>query len=309
MQETKWMSIKKTTSRSVWALTAVAGLAFTGNAYGADLAISKQLASPMKPIEGNKYRLDFILRVLNIGQETVSGIVIKDSLKADLEAVTGVGVVSLHAGETPRFITEEKGGQTSISIGNLNPNFLGSPEGTILGDAKLNQNEFLAIRYSVDVDFGKNKSALSTNAKVFVGNVNQPLDTSNNGDVPANDPSYPSGKAADSATTIYFPKYDGSGYVKDRSCVSTLSGSFESSYELIKNGGFTVKNGTPGQLETPIPAGDTLAGSFTSGAQYAGDGAYPHDMADGEVSALGLVEDIRNESTGLISILRIQQNP
>jgi len=276
MEKTIWKSSSKTLSCAVLAGIAFAGLAFTSNAY-AELAISKQLTTPMTKIEGNKYRVDFSMRVLNTDQTEVSGIVIKDTVKEDLEAVSGVSVVSKHIGEEPKFITVTNGNQISVTSGNLNPNFLDSPEGTILGDAVLQPNEFLVIRYSLDVDFGTNTDVIATRSTVWEGTTQR--DISNNGDIPANDPSYPVGKAGDSDTTIYFPRYDGNTYIN--ACEALGGDQFESSYELINNGGFTTKHGTPGQLDTPIAAGETLAGSFKSGALYAGDGAYPHDEPEG----------------------------
>jgi hypothetical protein len=278
MQETVRKSFRKRVSRGLLVSMAVAGFAFVSHVH-ADIAISKQLTNPMKKIEGNKYRLDFILRVLNTESNTVSNLEIRDTVKKDF----GNAVISVekHPDINPHFIDETRNDKKSISSGDLHADFLEkvSPdEPRILTGAELKSGEFLAVRYSLIVDFGDNKLPLSTKAEVW-DNLGKQWDTSNNGDVPANDANFPGGKAGDSETTLYFPEYDGSDYTKDAKCKAQLGNNdaLESSYELIKNGGFLTKHGAPGQLGTPVAAGTLLADSFMSGALYAGDNAYPHD--------------------------------
>jgi hypothetical protein len=280
MQETVRKSFRKRVSRGLLVSMAMAGFAFVSNVH-AEIAISKQLTNPMKKIEENKYRLDFILRMLNTGPETVSGLEIRDTVKKDF----GDAVVSVekHPDINPHFIVETRNEKESISSGDLHPDFLNKEhpyEPRILTGAELKPDEFLAVRYSLIVNFGDNKDPLSTKAEVW-GNLGNKIDTSNNGDVPANDASFPEdNKAKDSDTTLYFPKYENPSYVS-----ACGDGKLESRYELVKNGGFGIKHGTPGQLETPLPAGTELAGSFRSGALYAGDDAYPHDEPEGEAGA------------------------
>jgi hypothetical protein len=279
MQEMVRKSFRKRVSRGLLVSMAVAGFFFVSNVH-AEIAISKQLTNPMKKIEGNKYRLDFILRMLNSESVTVSGLEIRDTVKKDF----GDAVVSIekHPDINPHFIVETRNEKESISSGDLHPDFLDNvlpDEPRILTGAELKPNEFLAVRYSLIVDFGDNKHPLSTKAEVW-DSLGHKRDTSNNGDVPANDESFPTGKAVDSETTLYFPKYDNPSYVS-----ACGAGKLESGYELVKNGGFGIKHGKPGQLETPLSVETMLAGSFKSGALYAGDDAYPHDEPEGEAGA------------------------
>lgn len=286
MRKTTWMLSRKIVNRAVLAGIAFSGISFAGNAY-AELAISKQLTTPMTKIEGNKYRVDFSMRVLNSGPEKVSGIVIKDSIKADLEA-KGITDVSQHPGVEPRLVEVPDGDSTSIITGSPNTAsaFLASEEGTILGEAELKEGEFLVLRYTLDINFGENTNSVPTNSKVFSENVER--DTSNNGEFPENHSGYRDGDALkDSPTTIYFPKYDNVAYEKDSVCKVALGDTaFESSYELIKNGGFFTKP-RPLAVDEKFIASDTLlADSFTSGAQYAGNNAFPsHETDDGRTGA------------------------
>ena len=287
MRKTIGIFSKKIVNRAVLAGIAFSGFSFAGNAY-AELAISKQLTAPMTKIEGNKYRVDFSMRVLNSGSETISGIVIKDAIKADLEA-KGIKDVSQHPGVEPRLVEVPDGDNTSVITGSPNTAsaFLASEEGNILGGAELKAGEFLVLSYALDIDFGENKVPVPTNSRVFSENVER--DTSNNGEFPENHAlGYEGGnELKDSPTTIYFPEYDNDTYTKDSICKVALGGTaFESSYELIKNGGFFTKPEPLAEGVKFIASDTLLADSFKSAAQYVGNNAYPsHEITDGRIGA------------------------
>ena len=277
MQETLLKFSGKALYRGILAGIIFVGLAFAGSVQ-AELAISKQLHTLKKDAAGSSYRVDLYMRILNTDASAVSGITVKDTVKTDFEAVAGTSVTLR---EAPAFVTMDDAGNTSVASGSLDSDFLDSSDGTILTGATLQPDEFMLIRYSLDVNFGDSSDPFETSSTVWDGSGI--LDTSNNGEIPSNHADFSAGDPDDSPTTIYFPTYDGSAYV---SACDDGNGLFESSYELIKNGDFYTRNGTPGQLETAIAPGTLLAGSFTSDAEYVGDDAYPRDdLADGGIGA------------------------
>jgi hypothetical protein len=171
---------------------------------------------------------------------------------------------------------------------------LASEEGNILGGAKLKAGEFLVLSYALDIDFGTNKDPISTKSRVFSGNVEK--DISNNGEFPENHSEYRDGDALkDSPTKIYFPKYDNATYGENTVCKTALGNAeaFESSYELIENGGFFTKPEPLAEGVNFLLPDTLLADSFKSGVQYVGNNAYPSHETD--LERTGAQISIRND--------------
>ena len=275
----------------------VGGLMMASTAHAA-LGISKQLHVPITQEADGSFTMAFYLRIVSDDEDEVSNIEVRDTVKQDFEG--GSTNVQVTLAQAPVFYDWAGGNETTTNSGTLHSGFLTGTDNTILSAATLPAGGGTTIvRYQVNVKFVDDPGPLATNSEVGINDGGfDSRDISNHGEKPDL-----LNLEDDSATTLFLPKFAAADLYTSL-CAGEDVDFDESQLNHIVNSGFTTDNGTPGQLEPPVAAGQPLAdGSFTSGADYAGDDAYP---ADGGANTAGQISIRTN--IGLHSN-NVQQHP